>query len=180
MTSHPSQEAKINNNIKKIWKNVSLFFSSSSLTSSEEWHAPFESEWRVPPRAPSPHRRYWPEKYIKKKDGHSTAETGSRVVLTISLRDKYIPRLRVCVCVYYLLVKKEDARRRRRRRRAISIDSIQRWSPRVASCAASSSPAAATAQTHKSRRIKKGTHSTFPAQSRLLNSTQLNSNLNLI
>jgi len=81
---------------------LSLFFSSSSLTSSEEWHAPFESEWRVPPRAPSPYRRYWPEKYIKKKDAHSTAQTGSRVVLTISLRDKYIPRLRVCLCVLFI------------------------------------------------------------------------------
>ena len=116
--------------------------------------------------------------YTKKRRAqHSRDRKSSRVD---NFTTRQVHTQVTCVCVYYLLVKKEDARRRRRRRRAISIDSIQRWSPRVASCAASSSPAAATAQTHKSRRIKKGTHSTFPAQSRLLNSTQLNSNLNLI
>ena len=102
MTSHPSQEAKINNNIKKIWKNVSLFFSSSSLTSSEEWHAPFESEWRVPPRAPSPHRRYWPEKYIyKKKTGTAQQRQEVESCWQFHYATSTYPGY-VCVCVLFI------------------------------------------------------------------------------
>ena len=82
-----------------------------------------------------------------------TTDRKSSRVDNFTTRDKYIP-LRMCT-VYYLLVKKRKKVKKRckkKKRANISIEILFKRCFPSSLAAASSSPAAATAQTHKSRR----------------------------